>query len=39
MPLPLQQSHLLARSGDRDSHNGWTRFRGSRQGAICQVTL
>ena len=27
--LPLQLSHLLARSGDRDSHNGWTNFRGS----------
>ncbi|HEY8776718.1 MAG TPA: hypothetical protein VIM33_09615, partial [Gaiellaceae bacterium] len=31
MPLPLQLSHLLAHSGDRDSHNGWTTFRGSRQ--------
>jgi len=29
--LPLQLSHLLARSGDRDSHNGWTTFKGSRQ--------
>jgi hypothetical protein len=32
--LPLQLSHLLARSGDRDSHNGWTNFRGSGQLAL-----
>jgi NAD(P)-dependent dehydrogenase (short-subunit alcohol dehydrogenase family) len=29
MPLPLQLSHLLAQSGDRDSHNDRTDFRGS----------
>jgi hypothetical protein len=27
----LHETHLLARSGDRDSHNGWTGFRGSGQ--------
>jgi hypothetical protein len=30
MPLPPHQSHLLAPKGDRDSHNGWTRIKGSR---------
>jgi hypothetical protein len=38
MPLPLHLSHLLARSGDRDSHNGWTSFRGSRQELSAAIT-